>query len=434
MTTDRQISSSRFGRLTQLGQLAGGLVGNMVGEGTKQLARGERPSMGDLLLTPGNMNKLANRLSEMRGAAMKVGQLISMDSGQLLPPQLTEVLARLREDAHPMPLGQVAEVLTQAWGEGWEKSFSRFFFTPMAAASIGQVHEALLRDGRRLAVKVQYPGIRRSIDSDVDNVATLLRLFRLLPEEFDVAALLDDAKRQLQAETNYRREASALTLYRDYLTGDDRFMLPEVIDSHTTAKVLAMSHIEGEPIVALSEQPAVRCNAAATALLELSLREVFDWGFVQTDPNFANYLYEPAGGRIALLDFGATRSYTPTQRASLITLLKASVGGSDKDIAKSAIEVGYLGEDDPSVYRGFVISLLRMVTEPLRAQGHYDFGKTDLAQRMSKTLIELRLCSRYGRIPPPDVLFLHRKLGGLYLLLSRLNASISVQQQVAPYL
>ena len=380
------------------------------------------------------MARLADRLSEMRGAAMKVGQLISLDSGQLLPPQLTEVLARLRQDAHPMPLGQVAEVLTRAWGEGWEKDFERFFFTPLAAASIGQVHEAVLRDGRRLAVKVQYPGVRRSIDSDVDNVATLLRLFNLLPEALDFTALLDEAKRQLQAETDYLREASALARYGEKLAGDDRFILPGVVESHTSADVLAMGYLDGQPLVALSEQPAARRNAAAAALLALALREVFDWGFVQTDPNFANYLYQPAGGRIALLDFGAVRAYAPARRAALLNLLRAAVAGNAGDITEGAVRVGYLGEGDPAVYRNCIVSLLRMVTEPLRASAGYDFGKTDLAKRMSDTLIELRLRSNYGRIPPPDILFLHRKLGGVYLLLSRLHATVSVREQVAPYL
>lgn len=152
MATERRITASRLGRLTQLGKLAGGIAGGVVSEGARQLAQGRRPTLDDLLITPANVQRLADRLSEMRGAATKVGQLLSMDSGHLLPPELSEVLARLRESAHHMPLGQVAQVLKQAWGVGWEHQFKRFIFTPLAAASIGQVHEAVLQDGRRLAV------------------------------------------------------------------------------------------------------------------------------------------------------------------------------------------------------------------------------------------------------------------------------------------
>ena len=434
MSTVRQVTTTRLGRMAQLGQLVGGIAGGAVSEGAKRLARGQRPSVGDLLLTSSNMEKLTTRLSEMRGAAMKVGQLLSMDSGQLLPPQLSEVLARLREDAHQMPLGQVAQVLKQAWGDGWESNFKRFFFTPIAAASIGQVHEALLQDGQRLAIKVQYPGIRRSIDSDVDNVAALLSLFRLLPEELDFDPLLQEAKQQLQVETDYCQEAAALGRYQGHLVDDDRFLLPQVIESLSTSEVLAMTYLDGEPIEALEEQPAIKRNAAASTLLELAMREVFDWGLVQTDPNFANYQYLPGSGKLALLDFGATRTYSEARQAALLNLLRAITGGDDGDITQSAVQVGYLGESDPGEYREFVLRLLHMVGEPLTARQSYDFARTDLASRMSDTLIELRLRSRYGRIPPPDILFLHRKLGGMFLLLSRLQAKIDARELIRPYL
>ena len=190
MTEERRLTTSRLGRLAMLGRLAGGIATGAISEGARQLASGKRPTLGGVMLTPANGDRLAKRLAEMRGAAMKVGQRLSMDSGEVLPPELSAVLARLREDAHAMPLGQVAEVLNAAWGKGWQKQFQRFVFKPIAAASIGQVHEAQLKDGRRLAVKLQYPGIRESIDADVDNVATLLNTFRILPQGLESLAVL----------------------------------------------------------------------------------------------------------------------------------------------------------------------------------------------------------------------------------------------------
>jgi predicted unusual protein kinase regulating ubiquinone biosynthesis (AarF/ABC1/UbiB family) len=405
----------------------------MLSEGARRLARGESWSFGDLLLTPSNMEKLANRLSEMRGAAMKVGQLISMDSGHLLPPQLGEVLAGLREDAHPMPLGQVAEVLNLAWGTDWDQQFERFIFTPLAAASIGQVHAAKLRDGHSLAIKIQYPGIRQSIDSDVDNVATMLRLFKLLPNELEFDPLLNEAKKQLHAEADYLREADAMRQYAHLIGDDTRFVTPELIEPLTTREVLSMTQLEGESIDTLSDQPKRQRAAAAQAMLELALREVFEWGLVQTDPNFANYLYQQASGKIGLLDFGAVRAYSAERRQQLISLLNASLAGGESDIAKSAVEIGYLGEDDPESYRQFVIQLLLTATEPVRKCETYQFANSDLAQRMSDQVIELRLKTRYGRLPPPDVLFLHRKLGGLYLLLTRLKIDLDVKRLIQPY-
>lgn len=433
MSEERRITHSRIGRLSQLGRLAGGIAGGAMAEGARQIAKGQRPSVGDLLLTPGNAQRLGDRLSEMRGAAMKVGQLLSMDSGQLLPPQLTELLARLREDAHAMPLGQVAGVLKQAWGEGWESQFARFTFTPLAAASIGQVHQAVLKkNGRRVAVKIQYPGIRASIDSDVENVAVLLRFARLVPAEIDFAPLLQEAKNQLHAEADYRREAVSLGRFAEHLTADSRFEVPAVIDELTTEQTLTMQFLDGTPIESLADAPALERNAAAAALLELALHEVFDWGLVQTDPNFANYLYSSQSKRIQLLDFGATRDYEPDFRNELHKLLAACIGGDDEDVAACATAVGYLDQADPARYRNSVVTLLRAATEPARSSGDYAFGRSDLAERMKDSVMDMRLEQKFARIPPPQVLFLHRKLGGLYLLLSRLRATVPVAGIIAP--
>lgn len=430
MPEERRLTASRMGRLSQLGRLAGSIAGGAMAEGARQIAGGQRPSIGDMLLTPGNVKRLGDRLSEMRGAAMKVGQLLSMDSGQLLPPQLSELLARLREDAHAMPLGQVAAVLKDAWGEGWENQFSRFAFTPLAAASIGQVHEAVLKDGRRLAIKVQYPGIRASIDSDVDNVATLLRFSNLLPEGLEIEPLLAEAKAQLHAEADYECEAIALKEFAGHLADDMRFDLPEVVDALTTERVLCMQFLDGQPVESLAEAPSVERNAAAVALVELALREVFEWGLVQTDPNFANYLYDAHSKRIQLLDFGATRQYEPQFRERLRNLLRACVDGGEEDVASCATAVGYTDPSDPPGYRKSVNALLRAATEPARVEGDYAFARSDLAVRMKDLVVQMRARDRYARMPPPQVLFLHRKLGGLYLLLNRLRASIPVGELV----
>ena len=163
-------------------------------------------------------------------------------------------------------------------------------------------------------------------------------------------------------------------------------------------------------------------------------RQVFDWGLVQTDPNFANYLFAAESQRIQLLDFGATRDYAGTAQARLGALLRACIEGSDVDIQAAAADVGYLQPADPAAYRDSVVALLRSATEPARAQGDYDFARSDLAARMRDIVTEMRLRERFARLPPPEILFLHRKLGGLYLLLSRLRARIPVAALISPLL
>jgi len=427
----RSVTASRIGRLSLLGKLAGGVVGGMLSEGAKQLAGGRSPGLDSLLLTPANARRVTHRLSEMRGAAMKVGQLMSMDSGQILPPELSDILARLRDGAHQMPSTQVTAVLQSAWGKDWQSGFSHFEFEPIAAASIGQVHKAVLQDGRRLAVKVQYPGIRRSIDSDVDNVSALLRTFSLIPKELNILPVLQEAKSQLHAEADYRLEAESLRRFSAYLAHDERFSAPEVIDSMTTTDVLTMTHMDGQPIEKLAAAAAEKRNATATALVELALREVFDWGLVQTDPNFANYLYQPGSGRIQLLDFGATRTYSETQRGALCALLTACLDGDEKDIEKAAARVGYLDPHDPPRYRNGIIALLLDASEPARTAGSYDFGNSGLADRMRERLLRMRLQDKFWRLPPTSTLFLHRKLAGLYMLLTRLRANVAIHDLVS---
>jgi len=191
-----------------MARMAGGVAGGMLAEGTRQLRAGKRLSARDMLLTPGNARRVAEQLATMRGAAMKVGQILSMDTGEFLPRELTDILARLRDDARNMPPAQLQLVMCNTYGSDWETVFYGFDVKPLAAASIGQVHRAISPDGREIVLKVQYPGVADSIDSDVDNIATLLRLSGLLPAGLDIQPLLDDAKRQLHDEADYLRRRS----------------------------------------------------------------------------------------------------------------------------------------------------------------------------------------------------------------------------------
>ncbi len=434
MTKERRIPSSRLGRFSQLGRLAGGMVGGMVTEGARQFARGNRPAIAELLLTPANARRLADRLSEMRGAAMKMGQLLSMDSGQVLPPQLSEILMKLREDAHRMPLGQVAQVLDNSLGNQWKEAFERFDFKPIAAASIGQVHRATLKDGREVAIKLQYPGIEKSIDSDIRNVGMLLKISGILPDGINLDPLLEEARQQLHHEADYVHEADLLRRFHTLLEDDQRYTVPGVVDDLSSRRVLTMDFLHGDPIETIENLESTKRNEAARHLTELAFREVFEWGLVQTDPNFANYLYEHETGRIQLLDFGAAREHGLQQCTDIRLLLNACMDNTDDRILDAAARVGYLGNDDPPGYADSVLLLLRTATQPLRAAGAFRFGSSDLARQMGEQVKQMRLENRYSRMPPMHILFLHRKLGGLYLLLSRLRATVNIAELASPYL
>jgi predicted unusual protein kinase regulating ubiquinone biosynthesis (AarF/ABC1/UbiB family) len=171
-------------------------------------------------------------------------------------------------------------------------------------------------------------------------------------------------------------------------------------------------------------------DRTATRLVDLALRELFDWGLVQTDPNFANFRYRAEGDEIVLLDFGAVRHYVPERTAALRALLSVTLADREAGIQDAAIAVGYLGADDPPAMRDGVLGLIKTAAEPARHPGSFDFSTADLSERLSEQVLLLRLERGFGRLPPPDVLYLHRKLGGLYLLCKRLRARVPVSELI----
>ncbi len=422
------VPSGRLERLARLGGLAGSVAGGMLAEGARQFARGQRPRLGDLLLTPSNVRRVADQLARMRGAAMKLGQLLSMDAGDLLPPELAEIFARLRSEATAMPMSQVIAVLGANWGEGWDRHFEHFSFTPVAAASIGQVHLAQTRDGRNLAVKIQYPGVRRSIDSDVDNVATLLRISGLLPGSLNIEPLLREAKSQLHAEADYLREAEYLRRYGALLADAGEFLLPEVHAELTTGNVLAMSRVDGVPVESLSDAPQAERDRVARLLMALLFRELFEFRLIQTDPNFANYRYESATGRLILLDFGATRPYPEVMVEAYRRLMTAAIACDRPAMSAAAMSIGYFQAGILDHQREAVLNLFALACEPLRHAGAHDFGPSDLAARIRDAGKALSTDRDLWHTPPADAIFLHRKIGGLYLLAARLKARVNVRE------
>ena len=430
----RAVPSGRLSRFGQFGRLAGGVAGGMIAEGARRLADGERPRVRDLLLTPGNVGRIADRLSHLRGAAMKLGQMISMDAGDMLPPELAEIMARLRQNAHRMPPPQLQRVLAAQWGKDWRTRFARFNATPIAAASIGQVHRATTRDGRDLAIKVQYPGVRDSIDADVDNVATLLRVSGLLPRELDIAPLLVAAKTQLREEADYIREGEQMTLFATLLADDPAYAVPSLDGEFTTHEVLAMSFVEGRPIESLADAPQDVRDRAMRSLIALVLRELFDFGVMQTDPNFANYRYQPDTGRLVLLDFGAARPVAAASSQGYRTLLRAVIEG-DRDAARdAALGAGFVGPGAVTHHTAGIDRMIDVVIAELGRPGAFDFGDRRFVSVLRDQGMDIAADREAWHVPPPDILFVQRKISGTALLAARLKARVDVRTMIAPYL
>ena len=428
------VPASRLSRLGRLGTMTAGVAGNMAIGGIAQLGQGRKPAIRNLLLTPKNINRVAEQLAQMRGAAMKMGQLMSMDTGDMLPPELAQIMARLRDDAHFMPPAQLKSVLNTHWPNNWLGSFKTFNVRPVAAASIGQVHRAQLKDGRDLAIKVQYPGVAKSIDSDVSNVGALMRMSGLLPKGFDLAPYLTEARKQLRQETNYAREADYLARFGALLADAPEFIVPALQADWTTPQILAMTYVDGMPIEdAVGETQQLR-DRLATQLIALTLKELFVFGLMQTDPNFANYLYVPETQQIVLLDFGATREIDPIIIDQYRRLMRAGLIDDTDGMMQIINEIGFAGPETKDTHRAQVVRMIGLVFKALHDGPYVDFSSTTLSQQMHTEGMAL---AETGYVPPPlpiDVLLLQRKFGGVFMLATRLGAKVDVKSLIAPYL
>ncbi len=421
-----RVPTGRIERLARIGLLAGELAAGGVLESVRRVIGGG--SDGGVFLTEGNAQRLAKRLAGMRGAAMKLGQLLSMEGDDLLPPEVSEALAMLRNDGDAMPPEQLRRVLGHAWGQGWETRFETFDLEPIAAASIGQVHQARTIDGRSLALKIQYPGVAQSIASDVDNLTAVLRMSRLLPSDVELDPLIAEAKRQLRQEADYQAEAGFLRRYGALLADDPTFRVPGVHDDLTTRHVLAMDRLEGLPLEDLCgvDHPQERRDRVGRALLELLLRELFEFHLSQTDPNIANYLWLE-DERIGLLDFGASRKVPENVSSSYARLCRAGMDRDRPALEEAAVGLGVLPAGETAERRKAVLDFVELAAEPFSHSGVYDFAVSDLPPRAREAAARLAFRHGFRNPPPPEILFLQRKLGGTFLQCARLRARIDVR-------
>ena len=432
-----RVPTTRLGRLLRLGFTAGELAIGGLAEGVRRIGNVTPDDAINIFLTTTNAEKLARRLAGMRGAAMKMGQMLSMESADILPREFTDALATLRDSANRMPRSQVRGVLGREYGKGWEAQFEQFDYEPAAAASIGQVHRAVTRDGRELALKIQYPGVAKSISSDVDNMAMFLRAARILPIEMDISGIVAEVKRQLKEEADYLIEAEHLRKYRRLVSGENHFLVPRVHDDLTTKRILAMDFVAGTPLESLgragvSQKERDRCG---TLLQGLLFRELFEFRTMQTDPNFANYLYQADAGRIVLLDFGSTAYFSKSFTERYARISRALIDGDEGATRRYAQEIGYLRPADSEQHAARVMKVIRLACEPICHRGIYDFGASDLIARARDAGIEM-LFNSHGefKAPPPETVFLHRKLVGSFLACARIQARVRVQDLIKVYL
>lgn len=427
------VPSRRLSRLAGFGRMSAEVAGRALFDGARSLGRGERPNPGDLLLTPPNIQRITDELAKMRGAALKLGQMLSMDAGEVLPRELADLMARLRADADFMDAAQLDTVMTENLGADWRARFDRFEARPMAAASIGQVHRARTTDGRDLAIKVQYPGVTQSIDSDVDNVMALFRLTGLGPPKEAIAPVIAESKAQLHHEADYQREADNIRRFRSFVSDNDRFTLPVVQDDLSTGRVLAMSFVPGQPIEAVERMSAAVRQDVFIRLVRLALDEIFRFGFAQTDPNFANYLYDAQTDTIGLLDFGATRDLPAETIDGYRRFLRAGLDGDRRALQAMTIELGLYRQATQMHHRNMIDRMTARLFGAIRRDPMFDFSNDALMEELRAIGTEIALDRSFVEVPPVEFMYLQRKLAGLFFLGRRLRVSLPAREMLEEY-
>ncbi|KAG4430294.1 hypothetical protein IFR05_014223 [Cadophora sp. M221] len=425
---ESKVPSSRLGRLWNYGGLAAGMVGGAISESLRRVGGGG--SEGSYMLSAGNMDRLVTKLSRMRGAALKLGQVISFQDSKMLPEPIREVLQRVQDRADYMPPSQRDRVLSDNLGTDWREIFSSFDEKPLAAASIGQVHGAVLKsNGARVAVKVQYPGVANSIDSDLSNLALLLTASRLLPKGLFLDKTIANARTELAWECDYTREAECGRRFEGLLADEkDVFVVPKVYSEASGEQVLTMEFMDGIGVTRVQSFTQEQKDWIGTQILRLCLREITEFRFMQTDPNWTNFLYNAKTNKLELLDFGASREY-PEYFITRYTKLLAAASRSDRDTVQAlSVELGYLtGQESKAMLDAHIASVLTLAEPFLESSPKiYDFKNQTITDRV-KELIPLMIRERLA--PPPEETYsLHRKLSGAFLLCARLGSRVRCRE------
>ncbi|KAI0885132.1 ABC1-domain-containing protein [Annulohypoxylon maeteangense] len=425
---ESRVPSTRLGRLWNYGGLAAGMLGGAISEGFSRGLGGG--SEGSVLFSPGNMERLVAKLSRMRGAALKIGQVMSFQDSKMLPAPIREVLQRVQDRADYMPAWQRDNMLSTSLGPEWRDLFDEFEDKPIAAASIGQVHRATLKStGEKVAVKIQFPGVADSINSDLDNLSMLLTASKLLPKGLYLNKTIDNARTELSWECDYEREANCGRRYRDLLADEpDVFVVPKIHAAASGKRVLTMEFMEGIGVTRSKSFAQEQKDWIGTQILRLCLREITEFRFMQTDPNWTNFLYNATTNKIELLDFGASREFLERFVAQYVNLLAAASRSDRKTIKELSERLGYLtGHESKTMLDAHIASILTLA-EPFSesAPKVYDFQDQTITDRV-KALIPVMIRERLS--PPPEETYsLHRKLSGAFLLCARLGSRVPCRE------
>jgi predicted unusual protein kinase regulating ubiquinone biosynthesis (AarF/ABC1/UbiB family) len=427
--------SSPTRRALGLASMGAGIAGSYIGYVLQRAFLGEAQSEAKLKSAHARAaRKMRDEMQAMRGPAMKVGQMLSLQAG-ILPDEALAELASLQMEAPGMHPSLVRVQIKQSLGGEPEEVFKEFTPEPFAAASLGQVHRAVTREGERVAVKVQYPGIRQAIAND-------FKLFRVVSKPAQASGhipkiAIDEMEQQIIAETDYRREADNIEFFEEQLSPLGFVRVPRVLRAYSSDKVLTMSLMRGrhlEDFLASRPSQKLRDRLGAN-LFELFFFQILKVEALHADPHWGNYLFGPDAG-IGLVDFGCTKYLSPESVAYLRSVFLYP-GATDSADFRRLLEKPYrlTGRKlQPATRRAltsFADNFYRKVYPPEPEKREvFDFGGKGFLEdymRESKNLLRTK-----GLMI--DYIFIARAEMGLYHTLHRLKARVATSDIVRKYL
>ena len=384
----------------------------------------KRPDLKSALISKKNVTATVDTLKNLRGAAMKFGQLLSLDETVILSPDLAAIFAQLQSSGYSMTPSQLKKVLNHNWGDDWLKHFKYFDVRPFAAASIGQVHKATLKSGEVVAIKVQFPGVKQSIDSDLATLKFIMRTSGMLPENFPLEHYLSQCGDLLKRETNYELEAEYINFFSGFLNGSKVIHVPKVYNKLSTDQTLTMSFLEGRELSNIMEFDQSARDEISLNLIELLFNEIFNFKMVQTDPNLANFLLTRGGKSICILDFGACCRVSENTYRLYKELLSVALS-LDLNCIKSFLqEKNFIPQETSMAGTKFLENIISVAINELSKDETFDFQRSKVFQLIVQENLNLYFDLIPSSLFGSDFIFIQRKIFGLILFFRSIGTKL----------
>ena len=384
----------------------------------------KKPDLRSALVSKKNVTATVNTLKNLRGAAMKFGQLMSMDESIILSPDLAAVFAQLRSSGYSMTPSQLKKILNQNWGNGWLSNFKHFEVRPFAAASIGQVHKATLKSGEIVAIKVQFPGVRQSIDNDLSSLKFIMKTSGMLPAKFPLDYYINQCGDLLKRETDYELEAINARRFSEFLRSNDKLNVPKVYNELSTQETLTMSFLEGRELSSKMAYDQSSINEISLSLLELLLNEIFTFKLVQTDPNLANFLLSEGDNSLCILDFGACCQVSEATHELYKDLLNVALTLDANKIKSFLEDKNFIPKDASSEGTKFFDRIISIAINEISQNEFFDFQRSKVFEIITEEDLNLYFELIPSSLFGSDFIFIQRKIFGLILFFRAIGAKL----------